>query len=165
MLKSLGAVLVRSKKHLVFKTPENKTIVMSSSPSTQNAVKAQMSDVRKLMPSKIESVGAAPAEKRYKPGRQGEAEWKPFGGQAGLGMADQLRGLGVAESALRRQVRDLEWDKQQLVDWVDRLRIEAEKNRIRTAALRGRAEYYSKLVRVEICGCWVCRIRRWWRNG
>lgn len=106
MLKNLGAQLVRTKKHLVYRVPGHRNVVLSHTPSDVNAVKQQVADIKKLMPELPKSPKSGERRARHdKPGRYGEQKWSA--GPERSPLADQLRVVGVTEQALRLEIQQL----------------------------------------------------------
>lgn len=147
LLKRTGAVLVRQGKHLVYRLPNGKTFVRSTTSSDRNSAHADLTELRRALDIKNE--GGGEGERRKKVYR---AKPKPkvekFDPQASFNtaLADKLRIAGVSEDQLRGENASLKADNALLSREISKMRMEVE------------------VFRNKTCECLGCRISRFLRR-
>lgn len=107
LLRNVGARLKRHRKHFVYEMPDGQNVVLSGTPKDPTTTKKkQITDIKRAA-GIHESKPAVIREKKHKPGRHGEARYRPAP-PPNNAFADQLRTLGVTEKALRQEIADLQ---------------------------------------------------------
>lgn len=114
-LHAVGATLKREKKHLVYELPNGRVFVAAKSPSDVRAEDNALSDLSAVAGVDVrEKRKKAPAdvraERRRRPGRAGEAPWRP----SLAPMAEALRSNGVVEQALRTELQAVKAERDAL---------------------------------------------------
>ena len=145
LLKENGAVLIRHRKHLIYKLSSGAIFVQANTPSDVRSDENNLRDLRKLL-------GNAPPrgmvgerrEKRDRPGRS------PCGVKimpsANTAMLDALRKVSLTEDALTAKIAVLTLQ----------LRESRRANHRKKLQLR-KIQYHCQ-------SCWGCSIRRWWKR-
>lgn len=100
LLKEDGAVLVRSKKHEIWRLSNGKTFVQSQTPSDVKEGLASLADLKKLLGIQTENDGRQNA-RRAKKRTNGRDTTIHYTKSVNTSLADQLSIKGVTESALR----------------------------------------------------------------
>lgn len=103
-LSAAGAVLKRSRKHLVYELPNGNKLTVSSTPSDHRHEDNILRDLRRA--SGAVSAGPVVGERRRRPHKPGRVEVPSFGPVTAL--ASALRDTGVVERQLRAQIAELE---------------------------------------------------------
>lgn len=140
LLDRLGAVLVRHKRHEIWRLPDGRIHTRSCTPSDHHSDLNNLKDLERQAgiraePRKTPSSGR---EKRAKAKRHGEGRrmaYQPFESA----MANALRVSGLVEAELREKIANLENAVVQLRESNDRLRSEMRR-------------------------CWGCQMRGWWER-
>ena len=137
MLKDCGAVLLRAKKHVVWKLPNGKSFTCASTPSDYRAEANQISHLRHALGQVPDHKEGERRERRLKnpPTRRADK----YLGTVNNSLANALLLSGVAENSLRKELSEF---KESLAS------VAAERD-----TLRG-----------ELDACWCCRLRNWWRK-
>jgi hypothetical protein len=137
MLSSCGAVLLRQRKHFVWRLPNGQKYVTACTPSDRRAEANQISELR----HRLGAVDYAPKtepgerrEKRHKPGRDETLNITAGPDRTGVTLREQLSATGIVEQALRVTV--------------EKQRIHIQNQRAEIRALR---EFRAH--------CWGCRLR------
>lgn len=120
LLKESGAVLVRRKKHEVWRLPNGKIFVRSKTPSSRNTDKKSYSDLRNLLGIVDENRGKE-GERRPKKTGGGRAENFNYRKSINTALADKLSSNGVLEEVLKREIRVLENQNKLLAEEVEKL--------------------------------------------
>jgi hypothetical protein len=139
ILNSIGAVLVRKRKHEVWRLPDGKNWVRSSTPSDCHSDLNNLSQLKRTTGLE-EQIHKNPDRQAKKPhGGDGKRpKFQPVGQSP---LADALRLTGYAEAVLQSKIEDLE---NQLVD---------------ARASRDHAKERLQLNQQEMDHCWGCRLR------
>lgn len=146
LLRESGAVLLRDRKHLVYRLPNGQKFTRSKTPSDRRAAHNDLSDLRRALG--LENTGAVEGGRREKRRRQrvtsGPLTLKRTPALAGS-LAEQLIASGFAEMAEAAKARG----------WSGRWKTLARFYRL--LAIKGAAE----IVRAEArgCPCWWCRLK------
>lgn len=101
LLRQHGAVLVRQAKHKIWKLPNGRNYVESSTPSAQNSDLNHLSDLRRAL--EIPNNGGRAGQRREKPRTQGRTEpirYEKFNSS----LAEQLQLSGAAQSVLQDEI-------------------------------------------------------------
>lgn len=108
-LAACGAVLKRSKKHMIYALPNGKSLTVAATPGDSRAEDNALNDLRHALGTQPRvAVVNPPREKRKKPGRA-DAPWSP----AISPLAEALKQSGVHSDAeltkARETERELRW--------------------------------------------------------
>lgn len=109
LVESVGGVLIREKKHLVFELPDGSKLTTAASPSSKRTLQEVRSDLIGRGFLSEERRAKAPADirksRRRRPGNTGEAKkWNAHQlPDAGNSMAEALRDSGLVEQQLRSE--------------------------------------------------------------
>lgn len=105
-LRSVGAVLKRDKKHLVYELPNGQNVTIAATPSDRRAEANAIRDVRHAAGVVPQPKTSTRHEKKRKPGRR-EPQWTVTLSP----MAAALRDAGIVEEQLRTEIEQLRRDK------------------------------------------------------
>lgn len=104
LLKNAGAVLIRKRKHEVWRLPDGRNFVRAQTPSDKKADVNSLTDLKKILGIKNENGGGIRREKKQKNRREEIPHY-----QKNINpLADKLRLTGITESALRERIEFLE---------------------------------------------------------
>lgn len=105
LLKEHGAILVRKRKHEIWRLPNGRNFVRASTSSDKNSEYNNYSDLRKTLGLTPEHSEGQRREKKVKNGRE---EVFHYTREINTGLADKLRLIGASESALKERIELLE---------------------------------------------------------
>lgn len=144
LLKEHRAVLVRTKRHQVYRFPNGRVFTMASTPSDFRAAANQLTDLRRTLGIDTErGLPGERREKRCKPGRSGPGR---ITSSIDPVMLEAMRKAGLLEDRLN--------------DKIAALTIQLRFSRI---ANKRRRKHLSKMQ--GYCpACWWCKFKRWWRD-
>lgn len=144
LLQSAGAVLVRRRKHKIWRLPNGNHFAESTSPGG-NPKANDLNHARDLrralgITSTETKQEGERREKKRKEGRPEPIKYEPFKGNTL--MAEKLQVSGAEALALRRVIETLELERGWYEEEIARLRGEIEAHRC-------------------LPPCWWCRLKRW----
>jgi hypothetical protein len=122
LLREHGAKLIRQSKHKVYRLPNGRNYVESSTPGAPSDLN-QLSDLRKAL--ELPNTRGQEGERREKRKKQGRSEPVKFERFEGASFAEKLRLQGVKESALQDDVDMLNYHVELLTERLKQ--AEAEK--------------------------------------
>jgi hypothetical protein len=111
-LDAVGARLKRDRKHLIYELPNGRNFVVAQTPSDSRGEQNAISDLRavagvEVKPERRKASADVRAERRRRPGRQGDApKWGLPAESSPLAAA--LRDVGLVEQQLRSRIGQLE---------------------------------------------------------
>lgn len=120
LLKQSGAVLIRSKRHQVWRLSNGKTFVRSKTPSSRNTDKKIYADLRNLLGIRDETRGQAGQRRPKKTGGK-RSEVFDYNRNVNTALADQLSLNGILEEALKQKIQILENQNKLLAEEVEKL--------------------------------------------
>lgn len=145
LLKKHGAVLLRHRKHLIWKFPSGRLLVQSSTPSDVNAEFNQLREIRRIIG--VDNARGAAGERRERSNRPGRAaDGTKIHHSANTAMLDALRKVALTEDALNAKIATLTIE----------LRSTRRANRRKRVQLH-RLHAHCK-------ACWGCAIKRAWNR-
>lgn len=134
LLSQAGAVLLRKRKHEIWRLPNGQNFVRASTSSDQRAEHNNLSDLRHTLGA-VKST-ATQGERRPKRLKRGAAPAKTqYKRVETLSLAQSLRMAGLTDDALRDRMAEMETRMRELEQ-----RLEAAEN--------------------HIASCWACRLSR-----
>ena len=138
ILRDVGAILLRKKKHEVYQLPDGRRFVRSSTPGCVSSSDNNLAELKTALGLHNEQRGAEGERREKKAKRQKAVERARFDKPVGS-LADQLRRTGLVEDALRSQIETLTTERDQL---------------------------YSAVVAIlkRPCTCWWCGVKRRFRG-
>lgn len=145
ILASLGAILVRKKKHEIYRLSDGRIWARSKTPSDAHSDLNNLSALKKEF-GIVEERQKNPERREKQPDHGGHGKRRGYIPVGGSLLADQLRATGLVEQQLRSQVARLENDLMQMTNSRDRFKA-----------------LYCRL-KAETDGSWVWRWRRWVRG-
>ena len=120
LLKESGAILVRSKKHQIWKLPNGKTFVRAKTSSCKFEEKKSYNELRNLLGLVDENRGQA-GERRAKKNGNGRTESFQYNRNINTSLADKLSLNGVLEETLRKQIEVLENQNKLLIEETEKV--------------------------------------------
>lgn len=120
LLKQSGAVLIRSKRHQIWRLPNGKTFVRSKTPSSRNTDKKSYADLRNLLGIHDETRGQK-GERRPKKTSGKRLETFVYNRSVNTTLADQLSINKILEESLREKVQVLENQNKLLIEEAENL--------------------------------------------
>lgn len=151
LLEQSGAVLVRSKKHLIWRLPNGNTFTQASTPSDHMAAANQLSDLRHALGISDPERGAPGERREHKPGREATPPEIHSAGRVTGSFAEKLSAAGLVEDSLREDLRH----RQALIDHLNQ---ELERAQQRQKLMAG------VIQRLTAERCWWCRLKAYWRH-
>ena len=145
LIKQHGGVLVRTKRHKVWKFPDGRVFTTAATPSDYRAYANQLTDLKRTLGlTKSEATVGARREKNIKRGSRSSFVVTPSASSA---MLEAMR-----KSALVEEV---------LYDRIAALTIELKNSR----QANHRKKVQLRDLDTHIKKCWGCRLRRWLRRA
>lgn len=117
LLKESGAVLIRRKKHEIWRLPNGKNFVRSKTPSSRNTDKNSFSDLRNLLG--VDEERGKEGERRSKKTGGGRAETFNYTRNINTALADKLSSNGILEEVLKKKIQVLENQNKLLIEEVE----------------------------------------------
>lgn len=143
LLREHGAILARTKRHMVYKFPDGRTFTMASTPSDFRAANNQLRDLKHTLG--LFGTRGVPGERRDKKCKPGREKQLRISTSADPMMLEAMRKAGLIENRLNDKVAALTIE----------LRNSRAANHRKKRQLRQMQKRHN---------CWLCRLRRWWRN-
>lgn len=114
LLKQTGAVLIRHKKHEIWKLPNGQNFVRAQTPSDKKADTNSLSDLKNLLGLNDER--GREGVRREKKTSNGRTETFHYERSINTGLADKLRLTGTVENSLRERISILENQNKLLIE-------------------------------------------------
>lgn len=151
LLKTLGAILVRKRKHEIWRLPDGRNWVRASTPSDSHSDANNFAQLKNLVGvEEIRIKNPDRVEKKKHGGDGKRRQLQPVGNSQ---LADALRLSGAAESVLRDRIRELESDLSMRENELRQMRESRDSQR-----------RVARQLSAEVRICWGCRLRRLYKR-